>query len=152
MKIPRQPILSGTRKSIPGSGASLFVLPIKTPPDFAQPSFPPLSTTWTTSPQHVHSPTVLFCCAIHGYRALSRTHPKHHGLGICEYSKKSTLGVVSLLRSASGGGRTIQGLERLSASLVSEFVICLLGFGATGIFARRRAVMAPRECTHSAIL
>jgi len=152
MKIPRQTILSGTRKSIRGSGASLSILPIKTPPGFAEPFFPPLSTTWTTSPQHVHSPIVFFCCAIHGYRALFRTHPRHHGLGICEYSTKSTLGVVSLLRSPSGGRRTIQGLERLSASLVSEFVIRLLGFGATGIFARRRAVVAPRECTHSAIL
>ncbi len=76
MKIPRPPILSGTRKSIPGSVASLSLPPINTPPDFAQPSFPPLSTTWTTSPQHVHSPRVFFCCVIHGYRALFRTHPK----------------------------------------------------------------------------
>src|SRR5580704_1759819 len=72
-----------------------------------------------------------------------------HGLGICEFSTKSSLGVVSFLRSPFGGRRTIPGHEGLSASLVFESPICLMGFRATGIFARRRAVMAPRECAHA---
>ena len=81
-----------------------------------------------------------------------RTAPLKHDLGICEFSTKSTLGVVSFLRSPSGGGRTLPGHEGLSASLVSESVVCIMGFGATGILAGRRAIVAPRECTHSIFL
>jgi len=81
-----------------------------------------------------------------------RTAPLKHGFGICEFSTKSSLGMVSLLPSPFSGRRSIQIHEGLSASLVFEYAVCIMGFGATGICAGRRAVVAPRECVHWAIL
>jgi len=63
-------------------------------------------------------------------------HTLHHGFCTCEFSTKSTLGVVSLLRSPVGGRRKVQGYEGLSASVVFKPAICIVGFGASGIFAR----------------
>ena len=60
----------------------------------------------------------------------------NHGFRFREFSTKSTLGVVSLLRSPVGGRRKVQGYEGLSASVVFKPAICIVGFGASGIFAR----------------
>ena len=81
-----------------------------------------------------------------------RSAPLNHGFGTRDLPTKSILGVVSLLRPPLSRRRTIQGAEGLPAGLVFEYAVCIMGLGTTGIFARRRAVMAPRECAHSAIL
>src|SRR5579863_394524 len=69
----------------------------------------------------------------------------NHGLGSGKFPAKSTPGVVSVLRSPFGGRRPLSGAERFSAGVVFESAVCFMGLRTPGIFARRRAVVAPRS-------
>jgi len=92
------------------------------------------------------------CVACDRKRMLQSAPQKLHGLCKCEFPEKSTLRVVSFLCASLCGRRALSGHEGLSASVVLEPFVGIMGLRATRLFARRRAVVAPRECAYPAIL
>src|SRR5271157_107616 len=77
---------------------------------------------------------------------------KFHGLCKCEFPAEPTLRVVSFLCASLCGRRALPGHEGLPPGVVPEPSICIMGLRATRLFARQRAVVAPRECAYPAIL